>query len=449
MIHRTLARILGSSLIVTSSMVACSGTKMEHRPAIAATAAASIAQEIERNLAKRDFARAQVDAERLVAAQPRDGAFRALLGRAYLANGRYLSARTAFEDAMTLGVSDTRTIISLSLVHVALGDASAARTLLAPHAANLPAADFGLAMAMAGDPVTGVRALSLAVREPGATAQVRQNLAYALALAGEWGQARLIAGMDLSGRELQERLAQWSVAAHQNVGAQRVAALIGVSPRADDQGLPERLALSASDPQMLAAAPGSDAAMIAEAAADAPPVPAVAQAREPELRDSLYSELSQAAVAESATPAAEQVAYPKEAPLIAAPNTPIREKPRQIATVASATLSAMPIEQSSEWVVQIGAYGDRAGTDHGWRRALQRGIGIEGFRKTAGTVEIKGRRYHRLALSGFGDRNAADIFCKSLRGQGQSCFVRRDAGVAEAIRMARSGAKTATKVASR
>lgn len=446
--NRTLARILGSSLIVTSSMVACSGTKMEHRPAIAATHAASIAQAIERSLAKRDFARAQIDAERLVGAQPRDGAYRALLGRAYLANGRYLSARTAFEDAMTLGAADTRTIISLSLVHIALNDGAAARALLAPHAASLPAADFGLAMAMAGDPVTGVRALSLAVREPGATAQVRQNLAYALALAGEWGQAQLIAGMDLSGRQLQDRLAQWSAAAHQDAGAQRVAALIGVSPRADDEGLPERLALSASDPQALAAASG-EAEMIADAAADALPAPEMAQAREPEMRDSLYSELAEAAATESAPPSAE-MAFAPEAPLIAAPKTPMREKAlQQFSGSTAATLSAVPIEQSSEWVVQIGAYGDRQGTDHGWRRALQRGMGVEGFRKTAGTVQVKGRLYHRLALSGFGDRGSADGFCRSLRAKGQACFVRRDAGVAEAIRMARSGAKGATKVALR
>lgn len=447
--NRTLARILGSSLIVTCSMVACSGTRMEHRPTIAATQANSIAQEIERNLAKRDFARAQVDAERLVAAQPREGAYRALLGRAYLANGRYLSARTAFEDAMTMGTTDTRTIVSLSLVHVALNDPAAARALLASHAGDLPAADFGLAMAMAGDPATGVRALSLAVREPGATAQVRQNLAYALALAGEWGQAQLIAGMDLSGRELQDRLAQWSAAAHQNAGAQRVAALIGVSPRADDEGLPERLALSASDPQMLAAASGATE-VFADAAADAPPAQEEMTAgRDPDLRDTLYSELAEAAAAETSPTEGRQVMATADAPLIAAPTAPMREKPLQKHSPGMAASLAMPIEQSSEWVVQIGAYGDRAGTDHGWRRAVQRRLGVEGFRKTAGTVEVRGRLYHRLALSGFGDRGAADGFCRSLRAKGQACFVRRDAGVAEAIRMARSGTKASTKVASR
>ncbi len=444
MTNRTVARILGSSLIVASSMVACSGTKLEHRPAIAAAHASSIAQQIERNLASRDFARAQVDAERLVAAQPRDGAFRSLLGRAYLANGRFVSAHTAFEDAMTLGVADARTIISLSMVHTALGDGAAARALLTEHGAGLPAADFGLAMAMAGDPMTGARALSLAVREPGATAQVRQNLAYALALAGEWGQARLVAGMDLSGRELQDRLTQWSAAAHQNAGPQRIAALIGVSPRSDDEGLPERLALSASDPQALAAVSApAPADMVAEAAAEASPAPEFTEAREPAIRGSLYPELAEAAAFE--TP-------PAEAPLIAAPQTPVREKllERFSDSVSpSTTAVAAPIEQSSDWVVQIGAYGDKAGTDYGWRRVLQRRIGAEGFRKVAGTARVKGRLYHRLALSGFSDRGAADGFCRSLRANGQACFVRRDASVAEAVRMARASARAATKVASR
>lgn len=433
MTSRTLARIIGSSLIVTSSMVACSGTKLEHRPAIAASHAESIARSIERNLEDRDFARAQVDAERLVAAQPRDGAYRSLLGRAYLANGRYLSARTAFEDAMSLGTVDTRTVISLSLVHTALGNSAAARDLLTANAASLPAADFGLAMAMAGDPVTGARALGLAVREPGATAQVRQNFAYALALAGEWGQARLVAAMDLSGSALQERLAQWSLATHQDAGAQRVAALIGVTPRADDEGLPERLALSASDPQALAEA-SAPTDMIAEAAADLPPPPV----------DTGYNPAS--------APEPVQMASADDAPLIAAPTTPARIKaPEQVASrnVAETSTAALPIEQSSDWVVQIGAYGDRSGTDYGWRRALQRKLGVEGYRKVSGTVEVRGRMYHRLALSGFGDRGSADGFCRSLRAKGQACFVRRDAGVAEAVRMARAGAKAATKIAAR
>lgn len=444
--NKTLARILGSSLIVTSSMVACSGTKLEHRPAIAAVQADSIAQQIERDLARRDFARAQVDAERLVAAQPRDGNYRALLGRAYLANGRFLSARTAFEDAMTLGAGDARTIVSLSLVHTAMGDSAAARDLLAQHGTNLPAADFGLAMAMAGDPMTGARALSLAVREPGATAQVRQNLAYALALAGEWGQARLVAGMDLSGRELQDRLAQWSAAAHQNAGPQRVAALIGVAPRGDDEGLPERLALSASDPQALAAA-STDAQMAAEAAAE--PDAAAPDTRtatsEPAMRDDLYPELAQAAAFETQPADADA----QQAPLIAAPKTPVREKPVHRFSQAATGMTAVPIEQSSDWVVQIGAYGDSAGTDLGWRRALRRQMGLEGFRKVAGTATVKGRLYHRLALSGFEDRGAADGLCRSLRAKGQACFVRRDAGVAEAVRMAKLGAKATTQVASR
>ncbi|MFT3968531.1 MAG: SPOR domain-containing protein, partial [Sphingobium sp.] len=266
MTRRTFSRIGGASLIVLSTMVACSGARMERRPAIASAQAGSIATGIERSLGARDFARALLDAERLVEAQPREASARTLLGRAYLANGRYASARTAFEDAMALGANDPRTIISLSLVRTAMGGPEGARALLSAHIDQLPASDYGLAMAMAGDANEGVRALLEAVRAPEADAQTRQNLAYALALGGQWGQARLVAGQDLSGNQLQQRINQWAASAQAGAYPERIASFLGVQPRADDGGLPGRLALSNSEPTSMAAArPLEPAALAAEA----------------------------------------------------------------------------------------------------------------------------------------------------------------------------------------
>src|SRR3546814_15972810 len=73
------------------------------------------------------FASASVRlAEQAVAASPRDGSYRALLGQAYLNDGRFASATAALGEAMDLGVKDSNTVIALTLAHIAQGQKSAA-----------------------------------------------------------------------------------------------------------------------------------------------------------------------------------------------------------------------------------------------------------------------------------------------------------------------------------
>src|SRR5690606_11965939 len=122
----------------------------------------------EKALADRDFAAALKAAEAAVAANPDNARYRQILGRAYAANGRFASAETALGDAMTLGNGDARTIVTLALVQVGLGKPKAAHALLVAHADTVPAADYGLAIAMAGDPQEGVRLLSQAIHDPSA-----------------------------------------------------------------------------------------------------------------------------------------------------------------------------------------------------------------------------------------------------------------------------------------
>lgn len=480
---RTFTRLAGTSLIIATSMVGCSGAKMGQRPALASNQAAGIAVGIERALGARDYARALLDAERFVEASPREATARTLLGRAYLANGRYASARTAFEDALTLGANDPRTLISLAMVRTGMGDPQGARALLSAHIEALPASDYGLAMAMAGDAREGVRALLEASQSPEATAQTRQNLAYALALGGEWGQARLVAGQDLTGNQLQQRLAQWAASAQAEAYPQRVAAFLGVTPRADDGGLPARLALSASEPTSMAAAqPLEPAALAAEAAQDAAPVAIAAAEPQPEPVAPAATEPA-AQVAEAAfTPAPDAT----PAPLIRASADPMRAAVMQrfanpatpapsvpLRTSAEAAFAARPhglaiprsaastdaVHGGSDWVVQIGAYNSSSMAAFAWAKVKGKAFESHGYRKVAGTVTVDGRLYHRLAMSGFDNRDAAVSLCTTLRAHGQNCFVRRDAGVANDIRMARAAkagkaVKTAaiarpTKIASR
>ena len=59
--------------------------------------------------------RAIQHAEAAVLAEPRNPGFRALLGAAYLEAGRFNSASTAFGEAIELGNTDSRTVLSYAL----------------------------------------------------------------------------------------------------------------------------------------------------------------------------------------------------------------------------------------------------------------------------------------------------------------------------------------------
>jgi len=270
MMNRTFSTMMTSAVVLGSLMAGCSSG--QDRPKLTVNDSQGGAPKIEHMLADRDYDRALAAAEQLVTGDPQNANARAILGRAYLANGRYISARMAFSDAMTLGNRDPRTIVSLSLVQSGLGDLGGARSLLSNHISDMPAGDYGLAMAMAGDPREGVRALLEAARAPDATAKTRQNLAYALALAGAWGQARLIAGQDLPARDAEARIGEWTQAFSGGTASSRVVAMLGVSPRTDDAGLPTQLALNAT-PEAAPVQLASAADLIQKVAEAADPAP--------------------------------------------------------------------------------------------------------------------------------------------------------------------------------
>jgi Flp pilus assembly protein TadD len=108
--------------------------------------------------------------------------------------------------------------------------------------------DLGLAFALAGEHGRALALLEPAAREQNAAARVRQNLALAYALSGDWQKARIVASQDLSGAELTARLAQWAALAKPADSYAQVAALLGVTPT-EDSGQPHRLALAPSAPR--------------------------------------------------------------------------------------------------------------------------------------------------------------------------------------------------------
>ncbi|QIQ86949.1 tetratricopeptide repeat protein [Erythrobacter sp.] len=211
-------------------------------------------------LEKGDSVKAISHAEAAVLAEPRNPAFRAMLGAAYLENGRFESAKTSFGDALSLGHDDPRTVLSFALASIATGDSKTAVATLREWENAIPGDDLGLAYALAGQPERGVHVLTNAVRAGLATPKARQNLAYTYALAGNWRAARVMAAEDVPADQLDARLSEWAAMAAPENYRERVASLLRVTPVADS-GLPAMLAL-ANFP--------SQEQMVAEAAATIP-----------------------------------------------------------------------------------------------------------------------------------------------------------------------------------
>ena len=398
-----------SSLIVGTTMVGCTGAAF--RPSAMAAPkqdSARATAAIEKALTGRDGPRAVAAAELAVEAAPQDGNYRQLLGRAYIASGRFVSAEAALSDAMTLGNRDPRTIISLALVKVALGKNDAARELLATNADIVPASDYGLAMAMAGDPAEGVRILSEAIHDPSATGRTRQNLAYAYALAGRWKDARVMAGLDLDPLAANQRIAQWAQTAAPDFAQQRIAVLMGVTFDGSDAGQPVALALA---PEVVP---------VQMAKAVSPETPAAPVAEQIASTDVAQVEVVQ--------PTADFTPY--VAP--AAPRAKVKSASASLSTPIRTPLAArQPIrfdgKGNSAWVVQLGAYANTAIAKEKWYEMASRNSAISALPVLTSQITVNGVSYARLAVSGFDDRVEADALCRAIRARRGQCFVREKA----------------------
>ncbi len=244
--------------------------------------AGSAANQAQLLAGKHKFAEALPFAEQAVAESPRDAGYRMLLADLYLRNGRYQSAATTYGDVLSLDPSNQRAALSLALCDVSEGHNAAAIAVLDSVADTAPVADVGLAYALAGQPRRGIALLEPAAHAAGAGGRVRQNLALAYALAGDWEKARATAAQDVSPADLGPRLEHWAQLAKPSGTADAVAALLGVRPAANS-GQPQRLALnsgpsgtalaSADVPPAPQAAPEPAPAAPAVAAAAAQPAP--------------------------------------------------------------------------------------------------------------------------------------------------------------------------------
>lgn len=465
---------LAVSGFVLSVATGCSGMgKMAEAapqsPGTSASAAKS-AEKAREALEAGKASKAVTMAEAAVAAAPRDAGYRALLGQAYLGDGRFASATTALSDAMELGAKDGNTIIALTLAHIAQGKNDVAADLLKRHFDAIPASDLGLALALAGDTNSAIYVLTEAARAENADARTRQNLALAFALSGRWAQARVLASQDLSLDKIEARMAEWSKLAEQPDARIRVASLIGTSAQ-NDAGMPVRLALGASDIQMAAADAPVELASAdpAPVEAYAPPPPAASEPaavlasagpaiRTVELPMPKRDENGVVPVTElpQPKPAQAEVILADAAPYRAAPRDvreqgrirPAQKQALELATKILPKAMAFDAKKPSGWAVQLGAYDTLGIAKEKWTTLKRRTGLLAGYQASSHSAVVSGRTFYRLTVNGMATRADAAKLCGELKAKGQTCFVRQMGG-GEAIRWASAAPAKPVRLASR
>jgi Flp pilus assembly protein TadD len=379
-------------------------------------------------------------AERAVQKSPDDAGFRTLLGNAYFAAGRFRSAESAYKDSLSLYSNQPQVVLKLALVQIALGKNDDALNFLQAGHSVIDASDYGLALALAGRPSDAIPVLEAAARETGADARVRQNLALAYALSGDWTEARTIAAQDVPANQLDARIQQWMQFAKPAKASDQVAALVGVKPAADDQGEPVRLALRKNDTMVAEAAPAaapqpSRPAQPQLAEAPATPAPAVEAAAAP------------VEMAPPALPLAPvTVPTPAPKPVIADATvstagallaTAAREVssvvqafvPHKAAAKSKARVAAVaPHRGASNAVMQIGSYRSPQQVSAGWARLTQRFPALRAYLPMRARFDSANGTYWRLSIQGFDSQREAIARCDQLKSHGGQCFVRRYAG---------------------
>lgn len=399
-------------------------------------------------LQRGDSDKAIVSAEAAVLAEPRNAAYRAVLGASYLNVGRFDSAATSFSDAMKLGDSSARTALGFALAAIGKGDNRSALAVLEDWRDRIPAADLGLALALAGQPDRGVQILGNALRGGENTPKLRQNLAYAYSLTGNWKAARVMAAEDLAGSALDNRLGEWAQMARPNDYQRRVAGLLNVPVRADS-GQPAQLALDASaEAQQLAAVaadPGPFASAtegqlarapetvrelppidtVAVAGGQARPAPQIAVAAAPARAPESFADAFEAkpdvpigtAIAEFASSALKFISSPivQSAP----------ERSSAAPRPASERVVARKLDADGSHLIQLGSFTSDAGARRAWGIYSQKYPELANYRMVITEAKVRGKTYFRVSAGGFESASARDM-CGKVKARGQGCIAWAD-----------------------
>lgn len=457
---------------------------MVAQPAIAGDRSVAKASEA---LAENETGKAVRYAEEAVQADPRDASRRTLLGKAYLRDGRLASARQALAEAVSLGDGSPRTALMLALAEIGSGSARTAVGTLAQHGNAIPAADRGLAFALAGETARGVEIIASDIRAGNDNPKSRQNLAYAFALDGRWREARMMAAQDVPADVIDKRMTEWAMTARPDQVGVRVARLVGAEYK-DDAGMPAQLALAnfpaakpAPAPVMAESKPAPAPAPVKAAPAPAPvkaapvkvaeakvePKPAVKPAAAPApkkaepvvvarlaepakeaapTKEAAKTSSVQTASVPASKPAMMQMAVIQPTPKKA---DPVEAKPVKVAAVtpakAAPKASAKPAapklptpSASGTHIAQLGSYTSEANARAGWKVFQSRYSNLKGQQPVITKASVDGTDYFRVAAGGF-DAKSAAAMCKAVKSSGHGCLpIAKANAKADKVRVAKA-----------
>lgn len=369
-----------------------------------APAAAVSAAKAEEALAQGRLQRAVTHAEAAVQAEPRNAAYRAMLGDAYLDVGRFASAAASFADAAELGDASARTALSLALSLTGAGRHAEAAALLNGREGEIATADLGLALALAGQPERGIHLMGNAIRQGENTPKMRQNLAYSYALAGKWREARVMAAQDVPADKIGDRMEEWSRMVQPQAWQLRMAALLDVPAHVADAGQPVHLALANH--------PSIDQ-LGAEALAVATPAP----------------------LAPVASPQVELPAVTMAAPAVAALAAPVAVAPSAPLPVVavqadfdSAFAASAPAEQpratprrNGTHRVQLGSFSSEASARRAMAIYQRRYPELAGHPLAISEAVVRGQRFWRVSAAGFGQSDSRAL-CGQVKARGEGCL---------------------------
>jgi len=376
-------------------------------------------------------------AERDVERNPADVAARSELAYSYLKAGRFESAIQAFEDVKQLGEDNARTALSLSLAHIAAGNNDAALTILDQWRDSIPASDFGLALALAGETSRAVMVLSDALRAGEDSPKLRQNLAYAYALDGRWREARLMAAQDVPADQLDDRIGDWAQQSRPDDFRVRVASLVG-APVRNDSGQPQYLALAAPAPEAaaeteLAVAPlDSDAAPAARDDDDLPPLGNgesfwLADATKPEGDDQASSASNSqfddafAANDSSARFVSRPVVQPLPESAKPAKAAPAVADAAPVATKAQPAATNTYRSAKGSHLVQLGSFSSEANAKRAIKIFAERHPELSEEDMSISQAVVRGKHYWRVSAAGYNRRSAASM-CSTVKTRGGGCI---------------------------
>ena len=387
------------------------------------------ATQVQNALKKGKIDQAITLAEQIVAASPREPSYRTLLGQAYMRAGRFDSASTSFDDAMKLGDNSARTALALSLAQVAQGRNREAVALLDDWREAIPAADLGLALALAGETGRGVAILGDAMRSGESNPKIRQNRAYALALDGRWREARVMIEQDVPADQVDERISEWAARAKPEDNQLRVAGLLKVPMRADP-GRPTALAL-ADNPvqeQFAAETAATKAAPALAANSELPPASPEAAAQLAQ-----YSPVdAPAAQSFDKAFARNEVSLPVVQPLPAnhaeqpakAPTKKLTRSPRGFASHHAGVRPRQAKHRAvagGTHLVQLGSFFSQQGARRAWGIYAAKNPELKNYRMTITQATVRGKNYWRVSAGGLNGSRASGL-CSSLKSRGGACF---------------------------